>query len=88
MKRAVDCRHIKNWLILVFQILFRKQLSSKQWLSLILLTAGCMIKQIDFTKIGSAKIPATSAAHNSESGFQLSLNLVFIFVQVRCIVCS
>lgn len=70
----------------VLQILFRKHLSSKQWLSLILLTAGCMIKQIDFTGTDAAKISATPVAQKSDNGFHLSINLVFIFVQVCYIV--
>ncbi|PNF19158.1 hypothetical protein B7P43_G09808 [Cryptotermes secundus] len=69
---------------IVFQILFRKHLSSKQWLSLILLTAGCMIKQIDFTRTDAAKISATPEAQKSDNGFHLSINLVFIFVQTLC----
>jgi hypothetical protein len=68
----------------MLQILFRKKLSSKQWLSLILLTAGCMIKQIDFTKTDTANMLATLATPKSHSGLHLSINLVFIFIQVCC----
>uniref|UniRef100_A0A0A9XRS3 CMP-sialic acid transporter 1 n=1 Tax=Lygus hesperus TaxID=30085 RepID=A0A0A9XRS3_LYGHE len=32
----------------IFQILFKKQLSQKQWVSLFLLTFGCMVKQINW----------------------------------------
>jgi hypothetical protein len=71
--------------VYVLQILFRKKLSSKQWLSLILLTAGCMIKQIDPNVTGSAKSSSATATPKSDSGFHLSINLVFIFVQVRFI---
>jgi len=66
----------------MLQILFRKKLSSKQWLSLVLLTAGCMIKQIDPTVMGGAKSSATAATPKSDSSFPLSINLVFILVQV------
>jgi hypothetical protein len=77
---------IKVYISCVLQILFRKQLSSKQWLSLILLTAGCMIKQIDLTEADTASIPATSIARKSDNGIHLSINLVFIFIQVCYIV--
>ena len=70
----------------MLQILFRKKLSSKQWLSLVLLTAGCMIKQVDPTVMGSAKSSATVATPESDSGFHLSINLVFILVQVYFII--
>jgi len=70
----------------MLQILFRKKLSSKQWLSLVLLTAGCMIKQIDPTLMGRAKSSATVTTTKSDSSFHLSINLVFILVQVYFII--
>ncbi|PSN45928.1 hypothetical protein C0J52_20207 [Blattella germanica] len=68
-------------------ILFKKKLSSKQWLSLILLTAGCMIKQIDLTS--SKADPVTETTEEGKStetsqSFHLSINLIFIFVQTVC----
>jgi len=69
---------------IIFQILFRKKLSTKQWLSLVLLTAGCMIKQIDPTVMGSARSSTTVATPKSDSSFHLSINLVFILVQTLC----
>ncbi|KAH8319190.1 hypothetical protein KR067_013253 [Drosophila pandora] len=33
---------------ILFQIIFKKYLSQQQWISLILLTLGCMLKQINF----------------------------------------
>ncbi|KAI8043717.1 UDP-galactose transporter senju [Drosophila gunungcola] len=33
---------------ILFQIIFKKYLSQRQWISLIMLTLGCMMKQIDF----------------------------------------
>ncbi|EDW54330.1 UDP-galactose transporter senju [Drosophila sechellia] len=33
---------------ILFQIIFKKYLSQRQWISLILLTLGCMMKQVDF----------------------------------------
>lgn len=59
---------------LVFQLLFSQRLSRKQWFSLILLTAGCMIKQID-----SADSPALSVTN-----FSLNMNHMFILIQTLC----
>lgn len=72
--------------VFMLKILFRKKLSSRQWLSLILLTAGCMVKQIDPTVMGSAKSSSTVATPKSASSFHLSINLVFILVQVYFII--
>lgn len=37
----------------LFQIIFKKYLSQRQWISLILLTLGCMLKQVDLNKFYS-----------------------------------
>eukprot|EP00794_Sanderia_malayensis_P020076 gene20076-22046_t len=55
----------------IFQFLFRKQLSGIQWFSLLLLTLGCIIKQLNFDKISSVS-------------FNLNINLALILVQVFC----
>ncbi|KAK7792619.1 hypothetical protein R5R35_009152 [Gryllus longicercus] len=71
---------------IVFQIVFRKQLSGKQWLSLILLTVGCMIKQLDladFSHHSTAK-NGTSSDSNSYFHFGLNINIMLIFVQTVC----
>ncbi|XP_013111151.1 UDP-galactose transporter senju [Stomoxys calcitrans] len=34
---------------ILFQIIFKKYLTKRQWMSLVLLTVGCMIKQINFS---------------------------------------
>lgn len=36
---------------IIYQVIFKKKLSSTQWLSLLLLTIGCMIKETDFNNI-------------------------------------
>ncbi|KAG8232475.1 hypothetical protein J437_LFUL012707 [Ladona fulva] len=62
---------------IVYQFIFKRKLSGKQWISLILLTAGCMIKQVDFSLFsGSDKssLPFTN--------FHLNINVFLIFVQV------
>ncbi|XP_043277666.1 UDP-galactose transporter senju [Venturia canescens] len=57
---------------IIFQFVFNKRLSTKQWLSLVLLTLGCMMKNLNFG-YGSASFFST---------FQLNINTLFIFVQI------
>lgn len=60
---------------IIFQFLFKKRLTNLQWKSLLLLTTGCIVKQIDFTNyIHLAE----------ESIFDKFLNhgIIFIFMQV------
>ncbi|KAJ1519351.1 hypothetical protein ONE63_004648 [Megalurothrips usitatus] len=38
---------------IVYQVIFKKRLSGTQWMSLILLTVGCMIKEMDFSSISN-----------------------------------
>ncbi|XP_076377047.1 UDP-galactose transporter senju isoform X2 [Megalopta genalis] len=59
---------------IIFQVIFNKKLSMKQWLSLIILTIGCMVKYIDLdfdVNILSSKINLTS-------------NIFLIFIQAIC----
>ncbi|XP_071454539.1 UDP-galactose transporter senju [Hetaerina americana] len=63
----------------VYQLIFKRKLSGKQWVSLILLTAGCMIKQVDFSLFSSSeKTPSPF------SNFYLNINAFLIFVQTVC----
>ncbi|KAF7279388.1 hypothetical protein GWI33_007330 [Rhynchophorus ferrugineus] len=64
---------------ILFQVIFGKILSKKQWLSLIILTIGCMVKQMNFSQ-DSQKVEVDS---NSGS-FIFSINTIFIFVQIFC----
>lgn len=59
----------------VFQILFKKQLSRMQWFSLLLLTVGCIVKQLDISSggVGTPKI-----------SFTINLSLGLIMVQILC----
>lgn len=73
---------------ILFQIIFKKYLSRKQWISLILLTLGCMIKQVNF---GDQAISNSSNNNTDEAiitkntvGFDLSINAVFILIQTIC----
>ncbi|XP_055612457.1 UDP-galactose transporter senju [Uranotaenia lowii] len=79
----------------LFQIIFKKTLSRKQWFSLCLLTAGCMLKQWNFSLFDSdteenaskGKEPSNSAGTfngKNMSGFGLSFSAVLILVQTVC----
>lgn len=60
----------------VFQILFKKYLSKNQWISLVLLTVGCIIKQVGHSSNSKA----------STEGFDISqyvnMSLILILIQV------
>ncbi|XP_058058857.1 UDP-galactose transporter senju [Anopheles bellator] len=52
----------------LFQIIFKKYLSRKQWFSLLLLTIGCMLKQWNFSSLFLAsphETPQTEGANNA-----------------------
>ena len=55
----------------LFQFIFKKQLKKMQWISLIILTIGCIIKQLKL---------------NGSDGlfFEVNIYLFFIFVQMLC----
>lgn len=57
-------------------MIFSKQLSRKQWLSLLLLTLGCMLKQVNFTK--------EDVSNKKSEALGINLSAVLILVQVFC----
>ncbi|EFA02069.1 UDP-galactose transporter senju [Tribolium castaneum] len=60
---------------ILFQVIFSKTLSKKQWLSLLILTFGCMLKQINFT----------NQEKKSFISFDIvGLNGIFILLQIFC----
>merc|ERR550519_938258 len=66
---------------LIYQILFKRQLSGKQWMSLVLLTVGCMLKGLD------NEAPPTSAKAEAEpqvSMVSYTTGIVFMLIQVLC----
>lgn len=65
-------------------MIFKKQLSKKQWLSLILLTVGCMLKQVNFTK-GVASEEHSSSKKSGALGFNLSAALILVQVFCSCL---
>lgn len=60
----------------IFQVLFDKQLSVRQWVSLLLLTFGCIVKQMKFENL-------TKASNSTFSQF-FDVHLILILVQVFC----
>ncbi|GAB0095252.1 UDP-galactose transporter senju [Sergentomyia squamirostris] len=70
----------------LFQVIFKKYLSRRQWLSLMLLTIGCMVKQVNFSKDddGNTSEANTVANAKNTSGFDFSINAVFILAQTLC----
>ena len=61
--------------MLLFQILFNKQLSGQQWFSLLLLTSGCIVKQIKYENLTTA---------GSSFSLRFDVHLILILVQVFC----
>ncbi|XP_051165438.1 UDP-galactose transporter senju [Leptopilina boulardi] len=59
---------------LIFQVVFKKKLSVKQWVSLIILTIGCMVKHLNLNFNKSAL----------ETSFTLNIDVILIFVQTIC----
>lgn len=68
----------------LFQFIFKKFLSAKQWLSLVLLTFGCMVKQVnlDFLTrpIEGGNVTESSASSDFVSNI-VNINFVFIMIQ-------
>jgi len=62
---------------IVFQILFAKVLSRIQWLSLLLLTLGCIIKQIGYSKFTSKSSDTFNLWDYVNTSFLLILVQVF-----------
>ncbi|XP_067009737.1 UDP-galactose transporter senju [Anabrus simplex] len=68
----------------VFQLIFKKKLSTQQWLSLIMLTAGCMIKQIDVASLSADKSSDSTSTTHSSMSFHFGINALLILVQTVC----
>ncbi|CAF0809004.1 unnamed protein product [Adineta steineri] len=76
----------------IFQFLFHKRLTRLQWISLLLLTSGCIIKQFEHSSL-SIKIPllkSNSTLSNlkdnsiSKNSSIINIQLIWILVQVFC----
>ncbi|KAK9886894.1 hypothetical protein WA026_019151 [Henosepilachna vigintioctopunctata] len=63
---------------ILFQIIFGKHLTKAQWVSLIVLTVGCMLKQLKFN-------PDTETKESSKStSLVLDIHTLFLLVQILC----
>lgn len=60
---------------ILFQYIFKNRLSNTQWVSLLILMGGCMLKQLN---IGATDAPFGKNTH----GFDLSVGTVLILVQI------
>ncbi|XP_014271305.1 UDP-galactose transporter senju [Halyomorpha halys] len=65
----------------VFQVIFNKKLSGKQWFSLVLLTAGCMLKVINF---GDAPVEIAQQAQGKQLSLSASFSSMLLLLQVAC----
>ncbi|ERL94410.1 UDP-galactose transporter senju [Dendroctonus ponderosae] len=65
---------------ILFQVIFGKLLSKKQWLSLIILTLGCMLKQIPMSEDMESAAPENAKSQS----LVLGINAIFIFIQIFC----
>nr|CAH7756363.1 unnamed protein product [Callosobruchus chinensis] len=63
---------------ILFQVIFKKVLSRTQWLSLILLTIGCMLKQVNFTE------EKKEDNHNKSMSMEFGVNAILVFIQIIC----
>ncbi|KAF6036370.1 hypothetical protein EB796_005315 [Bugula neritina] len=68
---------------IIFQVLFKKKLSQMQWISLIILTAGCILKEVGHT-LSSSSTPAAEQVGSGSSflSSMLNVHLLFIMIQV------
>lgn len=68
----------------MLQIIFKKQLSKKQWLSLLILTTGCMLKQVSFGNMFYLQAKAPDPQHTKNTGFSLDASAILILIQATC----
>ena len=71
----------------IFQILFKRSLSAKQWLSLVILTGGCMVHAAGSGTEASTGTPGQESQDQGPSIVQLGLGTMFILIQVRTVLC-
>ncbi|CAF1419659.1 unnamed protein product [Adineta ricciae] len=75
----------------IFQILFNKRLTRIQWLSLLLLTSGCIIKQFEHSSslpVSKVSLTNSTLSQTPEPTLQksslINIHLIWILVQVFC----
>merc|ERR1719309_1664089 len=63
----------------IYQILFKKSLSSKQWISLGILTVGCMVHAS-----GTSSGKSSDRGEGGTNMVQLGMGCAFVLIQVLC----
>lgn len=63
----------------IYQILFKTSLTGKQWLSLLVLTLGCMVHAA-----GGGGTVSGKSEEGQESAMHLAFGSVFILIQIMC----
>ncbi|XP_069948313.1 UDP-galactose transporter senju isoform X3 [Cherax quadricarinatus] len=69
---------------IIFQVVFKKQLSRYQWVSLIILTLGCVIKQLSSIKKEEVSPTHTVSILTTLLSNVVSLHIFLMLVQVFC----
>ena len=69
-----------------FQVVFQKTLTKMQWVSLVVLTAGCIIKQMNFVSVQSDPTESSDTQDSSSFIWRVFFNIHFILMvtQVLC----
>ena len=65
----------------IYQFLFKQKLSGKQWVSLLVLTLGCMIQKLNPDLLGSNVVSKSSP--DLSDMLSLSSGIIFIMIQVE-----
>lgn len=69
---------------LIYQFLFKRPLSGKQWLSLLVLTAGCLLQKLDLFQKTSSVSLVHGQVDDWWSLMALSTGFLLVMVQVCC----
>ncbi|XP_041353623.1 UDP-galactose transporter senju-like [Gigantopelta aegis] len=69
---------------IIFQILFKKKLSAVQWVSVLMLTVGCIIKDINRHMQHTTKPGAETKEVSISSFFDIHLGLIMVQVFASC----
>ncbi|KAG7162167.1 UDP-galactose transporter senju-like [Homarus americanus] len=68
----------------IFQVIFKKQLSKRQWVSLIILTIGCIVKQLSTSKKTDLSPTESDVPFSVMLSNLVSLHTGLLLVQVFC----
>ncbi len=75
--------------LFLFQFLFKRYLSGKQWLSLVILTFGCMLQSLDVSQKTDKSLDDDSKTESDDVTWwilvETSTGIILILVQVKVI---